>query len=1030
MSEEGSEGSARPVVYLVATSHLDTQWRWTVRDTIRDYLPATLSQNFALFESQPAYVLSFEGAFRYMLVQEYYPDEYERLRRWVDAGRWRLAGSMLDAPDVNIPSPESLLRHILYGNGFFEDQFGRRSLDLFLPDCFGFGHALPSIAAHCGLVGFSAQKFGRWMAPAEIPFDLGVWEGPDGAGVIAAIRPGGYGEGLPEDPSRNEAWLEEVRANGERHGVAVGLKYFCIGDRGGAVGPDSIDNLRRGLGGDGPIEVVHSGSDQLFRDLDDETVARLPRHRGELLLPRHGTGCLTSQGPLKRWNRQNELLADAAERAAVLASWLSGARYPAEELREAWIRFLWHQMHDDLTGTSIPEAYRFTVNDQAIARNRFQAVLTDAIEVVAGGLDTATGGEAVVVFNPLASQRQDVVETRIRFAGGAPAGVRFTGPDGDQVPAQVLDRDGEWASVAFLAPLPSVGVAVFDVRPGSEPAVAGPRLAVDPGLLENDFLRAEVDGNGDLARLYHKRLDRELLSAPARLQLLVDRSTRWPAWEVLYDDLTRTPVGHFQAPAEVRIRERGPARVALEVARRCGRSKLVQTYRLAAGGERLEVDCRLEWRARSRLLKVAFPLTTAGPTATYDLGLGVIERGNNTPESYEVPAQQWADLADREHGVSILNDCKYGWDKPDDTTLRLTLARSPRALRRFRHQRVQDCGSHRFSYALYGHAGGWSDGDTVQQAARLNQPPLAFQVDREPGPLGRSFSFLDLTGRGADVVALKRAERGDEIVVRLRETRGRAVDKVSFNFGATVSEAWEVDGCERELDREAAVEEGRLDAELGPFALRSHALRLHRPPHPIAPPRSAALALPFDHRATSGQGQVRRTGFDGKGRSLPAELFPERLWMGGVELALGPADGPNCLVCHGQEIELPDGPWQRLLLVATAVAGDAEVELRMGEQVHNMAIQDWAEPIAVPPRRRDLQGIPWARPLPGYLKIGPIAWHATHLHRPDGGDEPYAFGYLYRCALAVPDGATRICLPGDSSVRIFAAAVIEAAGSG
>ena len=140
-------------LYVVATVHLDTQWRWTIQDTIRAFVPATLEQNFEHLENHSFFVVSFEGAFRYMLMKEYYPEEYEHLKGLVETGRWCLAGSMLDAPDVNVVSPESLIRHILYGNGFFSREFGRQSTDLFLPACFGFGWALPSIAAHCGLVG-------------------------------------------------------------------------------------------------------------------------------------------------------------------------------------------------------------------------------------------------------------------------------------------------------------------------------------------------------------------------------------------------------------------------------------------------------------------------------------------------------------------------------------------------------------------------------------------------------------------------------------------------------------------------------------------------------------------------------------------------------------------------------------------------------------------------------------------------------------------------------------------------------------
>jgi len=148
-------------LYVTATAHLDTQWRWTIRDTIEKFIPDTLRGNFALFEKYPDYTFSFEGAFRYMLAKEYYPVEYSDLqKRYVKDGRWKPAGSWVDAVDTNVPSPESLFRQALYGNGFFRREFGPSAVsrDVFLPDCFGFGFALPSIAAHSGLVGFSSQK--------------------------------------------------------------------------------------------------------------------------------------------------------------------------------------------------------------------------------------------------------------------------------------------------------------------------------------------------------------------------------------------------------------------------------------------------------------------------------------------------------------------------------------------------------------------------------------------------------------------------------------------------------------------------------------------------------------------------------------------------------------------------------------------------------------------------------------------------------------------------------------------------------
>jgi len=476
-------------LYVVATVHLDTQWRWTIQDTIRDFLPATLEQNFSLLENHSFFVVSFEGAFRYMLMKEYYPENYERLKGLIEGGRWRVAGSMLDAPDVNAVSPESLIRHILYGNGFFGREFGRRSCDLFLPDCFGFGFALPSIAAHCGLRGFSAQKFGNWMAPATIPFDIGRWEGPDGTGVIAAIRPEGYGEGLREDLSQAQRWIERLDETGRQCGAFVGLMYVGVGDRGGGLDTTSMEWLQRSIEGRAPIQVRVDGSDQLFRDLQTDQIEKLPKHRGELLLPTHGTGCLTSQAALKQWNRRNELMAEAAEKAAVIADWLGALPYPAARLRDAWLRFLWHQMHDDLTGTSIPAAYRFSWNDELLASNQFTSVLTQSIGAIAAGLDTRTEGLPLVVFNPLSVERQDVVEARLPWSGAPPAALSVRAADGEEHVAQITGNSDEELVVAFLARVPPLSVQVFEILEGEGGGDSANDLRVARGRGDLDGVR-------------------------------------------------------------------------------------------------------------------------------------------------------------------------------------------------------------------------------------------------------------------------------------------------------------------------------------------------------------------------------------------------------------------------------------------------------------------------------------------------------------------------------------------------------------
>jgi alpha-mannosidase len=223
---------------------LDSQWNWTVQDSIRRFVPATFFENFDRFEKFANYVFSYEGAIHYMWFKEYHPEEWARVQKYVAEGRWRIAGNWIDAVDVNVPSPESLMRHALYAKRFFRGEFGKVSTDVYLPDCFGFGFALPSIAAHSGLNAFTTQKL-TWGSSYGIPFPVGRWKGVDGSEVIAALDPGAYVTRIASDISADPKWSNDPTSLG--NGRSVVYRLFGVGDVGGAPQPESVEWLERSL---------------------------------------------------------------------------------------------------------------------------------------------------------------------------------------------------------------------------------------------------------------------------------------------------------------------------------------------------------------------------------------------------------------------------------------------------------------------------------------------------------------------------------------------------------------------------------------------------------------------------------------------------------------------------------------------------------------------------------------------------------------------------------------------------------------
>ena len=1020
--------SKEKVLYVVGTAHLDTQWRWTIQKTIEDYIPKTLLDNFARFEKHPDYVFSFEGAFRYMLAKEYYPEDYERLKKYIAANRWAVCGSSVDAGDSNIPSPESLIRHILYGNGYFRKEFGRTSRDIFLPDCFGFGYVLPTIAAHCGLKGFSTQKL-SWGSSVGVPFDIGVWEGVDGASVVAELKPGPYVNIIGSDLSNDKGWLKTIDEQGKQSGLYIGYKYFGVGDMGGAPQDSSVAWLEKGIHRNGPIRVISAPADLLCREITPQQKDRLPKYRGELLMTTHGTGCYTSQSAMKLFNRKNELLADAAERASVIADWLGGSPYPGETLKRTWIQLLWHQFHDDLTGTSIPEAYTFSWNDELLALNRFSSVLDDAVGAASRALDTQVKGQPVVVYNPLAIDRQDPVEAEVVFPEEAPEQARVYDALGKETPSQILRRQENKVTVLFLASVGSIGYAVYDVRPAPSSSRLLTGLKVTESSLENHRYIVRLDDNGNVARIYDKQAKKELLSAPARLELLRDESRIWPAWEITYQTVSEKPVAYLSGPAKIRILEKGPARVALEITRTAGNSTCVQVLRLSDGsaGDRLEFDTSVDWKTKGTLLKAAFPLSVSNTHATYDLGIGVIERGNNTQKLYEVPAQQWADITGKDggYGVSIFSDCKYGWDKPDDQTIRLTLLHTPTPVN-YKDQDLLDIGKHHLLYAVAGHSGDWRQGHTVWEAARLNQPLLAFQAPLHAGKLGKTFSFLKTNAPQVFVKAVKKAEDSDEIVVRLVEITGSPAENVTVSFSTPVVSARELNGAE-ELLGPAAVKSGKLAFSMKPWQPRTFAVKIAGPAAKLTPPACSPVILPFDLDVATRDRDKNEGDFDGRGHTIPGELLPESLTCNGIPFLFGSTEetAPNALACRGQTLTLPDGNFNRLYVLAAAANGDTKGTFTVDGKSVELRVQDftgfigqWYSRMANGKPTEDIAQI-----ILPYCKPDQVAWTGTHRHASAGKNEPYVFCYLFKYRIDLPKNCRTVTLPDNKNIIVLSATV-------
>lgn len=984
-------------IYAIACSHLDTTWLWDLETTIKEYIPATLKDNFKLFEQFPEYRFGFEGSYRYELMEEYYPDLFNKLCEYINNGNWVPTGSAYENGDVNQPSPEALFRNILYGNDYFEKKFGKPSNDIFLPDCFGFGYALPSIMKHAGLKGFTTGKL-EWGSAVGIPFDLGKWYGVDGNYVYANTNPGQYTCNIHKLRT-NKKVLKKLNSNINKYNLPITTKFYGIGDRGGAPAADSVKNVceEKKINNQSDINIDTIASVDLFEIMDKELTAeqkeKLPVWNGELLMTDHGCGSYTSRAVGSRWNKNCERLADIAESNCVIADYVSGHKYPQEVIDTAWKRTIAHQFHDDITGTSFQKCYKRNWNDYMLSQKQFAQEYIAASKSIADIMDTSfTKGKAVIVNNPTQFERTEAVSINLQIDGA----VRVFDNQGKEVPSQ--NYGGKITFIASLAPYSS---RVYDVQKANNAFDNDTGLYINKNKLGNKYIEVVLDDNGDICQITDKKLNQNILSGKIALVLFDYKGSKsWPAWELHYKEVI-APAREYAKRPEFEIIEDAKARVSLKLTRYAGKSKFIQVLSLDAESKVLKVFNEVDWRDTAALLKVEFPVSCANPKATYDLGLGYIQRGNDTAKMYEVPAQLWVDItaADNSYGVSIFSDSRTGWDKPNDSTLRLTVVHTPKYSYRWEaSQHLMDLGLNRFSFGVYCHEGALGSA-TQTQAQCFNQPMHCFATDSHEGKASE-YSFAKLSDNSVLIRAMKKAQNSDEIIVRFNEGEGKEKQNVEFEIGQGIESAYEVLANEKYIN-DALLIDGKLMFNIGAFEPKTFALKLKKNEIPKEE-NQKQIELPLNKKLITSNENACEIKL-----SIPQEIIPSSINCGGIDFAVSKG-AYNAVECKKQIIDLPKD-CNKVYILACSLNGDKTAEFGDGVNTYNLQISDWQQAVGA----WDLIGLQET----GFIKKDTLAYNSTHAHSKEG-DIAAKQLYLFRYELNI--NSDKLILPDDKDICVFA----------
>lgn len=1029
MPNPTSAQADQKTLFFISNSHLDTQWNWDVKTTINEYIRNTMEQNFTRLDKYPNLKFNFEGAIRYMWMKEYYPEQYAKLKTYVHNGRWHISGCAVDANDVMVSSAESIMRNWLYANQFFKKEFGvRGGYDVMLPDCFGFSYALPALARHCGFKGFHTAKLAWGSAEYDQLPPFGIWQGVDGSQIYAVYKPGAYDN--HEQYNKNMANDSEMAAitanNYNKYGVAAEIRYVGPrSDRGGALQDNASSSgentpywLNLSAQTNGAVKVRIATPDEIFDYLDQNKNQKYHVKDGELPMRTHGVGSYTSRTMLKLWNRRNELLADATEKSASLAQWLGVQAYPQKAINDAWVRNLWQAHHDGITGTSIPNAYLYSMNDYVLVNKTLGNLLKTTTGNIVRAMDTQTEGMPVVVYNPLSFQRTDIVEARLTMPA-KPEGLRVFDKDGKEVLSQISSYDKKTGEVVFLfaATVPSLGYSVYDVRFGEASQLTSSlRMDRRSHQLSNGNYRLTLSETGDPSQLIDLANNRQVLSA-SQLQMIYDHEDTWPSWEISYTDILRTPTA-VNENVSITKAEDGPLRKSFRVVKEKDGSQFVQYIRMNALDNRIDIVSEVDWQSHERMLKANFQMAFNNPKATYDISLGTIERGNRTADCYEVQGHQWADMStiDGSYGLSILNDCKYGWDKPTDSSLRLTLIHTPSTGNSYTYQADQDLGVNLFTYSLFPHQGKWSE-LTQKAASQLNQPLVAVAAPKHEGALGKEVEFLSVSTDQVAVKAVKKAEETNELIVRVYEWAGQQHDKVTLTFPTRVLSAREVNGLEEQVGS-ATTRNKTLTFSISKYQPKTFAVTLADAKTPTDKQTDDAVSLPYNVDMMSYDSK-KDDALRSAPYAYPAELVPDVVTADGISFVMGNrSDGQNNAVrCSGQTIDLPAAGRKLYLLAASTEPTGTVGEFVVGDQTYQFEVPYYGGTLG------QLDS-----PYNGgtHYRKQDVALTTTHSHHISGNsDEQYRFLYIYRFAITLPEGASQLKLPSNSSLMVYAATVSD-----
>lgn len=794
-------------VHAVGHTHIDVAWLWRLKHT-REKAQRSFSTVLRLMEEFDEYVFLQTQPQLYQYIKEDCPELYEGIKKKVKEGRWEPDGGMWVEADCNIPSGESLVRQFLHGTRFFEQEFGKKCEYLWLPDVFGYSWALPQILKLCEIQTFMTTKI-SWNQYNTIPNDLFFWRGIDGTEILTYfVNTPDEGKEMTDRFSTYNGFMNPRSVLGSwkkfrnKDLSKDTLISYGYGDGGGGVTREML-KMRRVMDQIPGLPKVKTGTAGAFFRKMHENIEKTDRYvhtwDGELYLEYH-RGTYTSQGYNKKANRYLENKLAQVEWLSSIKYLLNGT-YAQKELRDSWECVLLHQFHDIIPGSSIHEVYE----DSKVNYQRAESRIDKVWEQVLGALiENKENHFSIFSFNSFGGK--ELVKIPVKEKG------HFLDEKGNILETGKV-KDG-YEVYCTLTPLAIQNVTFVPGEENKEKEV----FSLCQNTLETPFYLIQWNNEGQLVRLYDKEAERSVLREGAKgnvLEVYEDKPIDFDAWDI--DIFYTQKMETMKICEPVQLIEKNGLKAVLRFVYQYRDSYLVQDMIVYRDSKRIDFQTRVDWQEDHRLLKTAFYTNIRATKATYDIQFGHVERPTHWNTSwdwarFEVCGHKWADLSETGYGVSLLNDCKYGYSVKDNA-IKLSLLKSAK-----NPDPQADMGKHEFVYALFPHKGSVTEGGTIEEANRFNLPAKVAE-----GRFIEKRKLVKISGACVQIDAIKKAEDENCLIVRMHECRG-GHEKVTLSSEFPVRKIVPCNLLEH--DSGEPVNANSLEMSLHPFEIKTLKLYL------------------------------------------------------------------------------------------------------------------------------------------------------------------------------------------------------------